>query len=261
MTKITSPVEGFTGKTSFGPLEVEFEDGKATVEDLPDGIRAYMLRTGYKVGSKQGEAITTLDGNSISEQPVDSRGLSVPQVVGTPLRDAAVDPKSEDFLAPTNAGEADPHGPEVVSPEVHASQGVRPVKGGEVHVDDADAQDAAEKAHTEAVANGQPIEGITVPDGDLDARVGWASEAETAEERTQRAQALYDHAKEAGDTDLQVLSGRLTAAVYGQPEPPEELKGQALEDALEERGLPKSGTADEKRARVSEHDAAAKGQG
>jgi hypothetical protein len=33
-------------------------------------------------------------------------------VVGTPLRDAAVDPKPEDFLAPINAGEANPHGPD-----------------------------------------------------------------------------------------------------------------------------------------------------
>jgi uncharacterized protein (UPF0210 family) len=35
-----------------------------------------------------------------------------------------------------------------------------------------------------------------------------------------------------------------------------ELKGQALEDALKERGLPSTGTADEKRARVAEHDQA-----
>lgn len=34
-----------------------------------------------------------------------------------------------------------------------------------------------------------------------------------------------------------------------------ELKGQALEDALKDRGLSTSGTADEKRARVAEHDA------
>jgi len=34
-----------------------------------------------------------------------------------------------------------------------------------------------------------------------------------------------------------------------------ELRGQALEDALNERGLPHTGTADEKRARVAEYDA------
>jgi hypothetical protein len=33
----------------------------------------------------------------------------------------------------------------------------------------------------------------------------------------------------------------------------EELKGKALDQALEEAGLPKSGSADEKRARLAEH--------
>jgi hypothetical protein len=31
------------------------------------------------------------------------------------IRDAAVDPRPEDFLPPTNAGQANPHGPEVVA--------------------------------------------------------------------------------------------------------------------------------------------------
>lgn len=35
--------------------------------------------------------------------------------------------------------------------------------------------------------------------------------------------------------------------------PADELKGAALDDALEAAGLPKSGTADEKRARLAEH--------
>lgn len=34
---------------------------------------------------------------------------------------------------------------------------------------------------------------------------------------------------------------------------PEDLKGAALDEALEAAGLPKSGTADEKRARLAEH--------
>lgn len=33
--------------------------------------------------------------------------------IGAPIRDAAVDPRPEDFIAPVNAGEADPHGPSV----------------------------------------------------------------------------------------------------------------------------------------------------
>ena len=69
---------------------------------------------------------------------------------GTRLRDAAVDPQPGDFLAPVNAGTADPHGPLVVSPEIHASgpAGIRP---GEVHVDDVEAQDSAESELAESV--------------------------------------------------------------------------------------------------------------
>lgn len=96
------------------------------------------------------------DDSPTDEQAVaDPREVHRDTLVGTPLRDAAVDPRPGDFLAPVNAGQANPHGPEVVNPEIHASQGVRPVKPGEVHVDDAAAQDAAEKAHTADAAKGE----------------------------------------------------------------------------------------------------------
>ncbi len=45
------------------------------------------------------------------------------------------------------------------------------------------------------------------------------------------------------------------AAEAAAAEEAAKLKGQALEDALDKRGLPKTGTADEKRAAVAEHDA------
>lgn len=44
----------------------------------------------------------------------------------------------------------------------------------------------------------------------------------------------------------------LEADLPAEPDPAD-LKGQALDDALETAGLPKSGTADEKRARLAEH--------
>lgn len=119
--------------------------------------------------------------------------------VGSAVRDAAVDPRPGDFLVPTNAGDSNPHGPDVVSPEVHASQGVRPVKPGEVHVDDPAAQDQAETEHAAAATDGTPItDGVVV------------------------------------EVDL---------------------KGAALDEALEAAGLTKTGTADEKRARLAEHQA------
>ena len=81
---------------------------------------------------------------------MDSRDFGTPTVVGTPLRDAAVDPQPGDFLAPVGAGTADPHGPAVVSPEIHASgpAGIRP---GDVHVDDTDRQEQEESALAESV--------------------------------------------------------------------------------------------------------------
>lgn len=81
--------------------------------------------------------------------PIDPRTISEQQI-GTPLRDAAVDPRSDDFLPPSNAGKAgeigNPHGPTVISPEIHASQGVHPVTPGDVS-GTAATQEAAETAH------------------------------------------------------------------------------------------------------------------
>lgn len=77
--------------------------------------------------------------------PIDPRTLEDEQV-GTRLRDGAVDARTTDFLAPTNAGEDNPHGPTVVNPGLHALQDVRPVLAGAVSADPA-TQDAAEDAH------------------------------------------------------------------------------------------------------------------
>ncbi|NNM44595.1 hypothetical protein [Knoellia koreensis] len=48
------------------------------------------------------------------------------QKIGTPLRDAAVDPRPGDFMAPVNAGKpgpgGDPHGPNVRSYEMGSRQ-------------------------------------------------------------------------------------------------------------------------------------------
>ena len=87
----------------------------------------------------------------------DPRDLTVTQH-GTPLRDAAVDPAPTDFLPPVNAGkvgeEGNPHGPNVVAPEIHASQGTRPVRPGAVS-DDPAVQSAAEYWHAAEHVLGQ----------------------------------------------------------------------------------------------------------
>lgn len=141
--KIKSPAPNYTAKDAYGSLILEFNDGVAEVDELPAGVRQYLVGAGYGI-----------DGDAKAQKvpaPADPREQTLEQV-GTELRDAAVDPKPEDFLAPTNAGkpgdEGNPHGPNVVSPEIHASQGVRPVKAGDVHVGEAAKQDAAESEHT-----------------------------------------------------------------------------------------------------------------
>lgn len=60
-TKITSPIEGFDGRTVFGPLAVEFKDGVAeTDEKVAPGLKSYLERRGYKVqGVKKAPAKET----------------------------------------------------------------------------------------------------------------------------------------------------------------------------------------------------------
>jgi len=116
---------------------VTIEDGEP-VEDaanpLPDGfdaqawtrsVRSYANRHGLAVENGklvvlEAEDVATIDSRDVTTQPV-----------GTRLRDAAVNPKPVDYLPPTNAGLADPHGPLVVSPGIHGAPG-RPVTPGPV---------------------------------------------------------------------------------------------------------------------------------
>jgi hypothetical protein len=120
---------------------IAFKHGHAEVDRSNTVVLAYFRRHGY-----------ILDGETPAKgEQVDARDATG-ETVGTPLRDAAVDPRASDFLPPVNAGLADPHGPLVVSPELHGSQGVRPVLPGPVQ--SAAAQSPTERAdtaeHTEA---------------------------------------------------------------------------------------------------------------
>jgi hypothetical protein len=92
---------------------------------------------------------------------MDARDAGQPIMLGSPLRDAAVDPRPGDFLAPTNAGQADPHGPLVVSPQIHASE-TGPIRPGPVAVDDPTRQSAEETALAQAVfVDNQPVNEAT----------------------------------------------------------------------------------------------------
>lgn len=137
MTKVQSPIEGFTGTTVFGATTLSFKDGVADAKDVPEGVLAYLRGKGFTVDGK------TVDLPDAPE-PIDSRDI-VEEQIGTKARDAAVDPQPEDFLPPVNAGKADPHGPKVVAPQIHAAK-EQPIRPGKVS-DDAKTQQAAESEH------------------------------------------------------------------------------------------------------------------
>ena len=51
---IKSPIEGYSGRSTFGPYRVEFVDGVAEVKETPaggslEGLRAYLESTGYTI--------------------------------------------------------------------------------------------------------------------------------------------------------------------------------------------------------------------
>lgn len=54
---ITSPIEGYTGRSVFGSLTLDFQDGVAeTKDEVSDGIRAYLDSRGYSFEADQAEA-------------------------------------------------------------------------------------------------------------------------------------------------------------------------------------------------------------
>ena len=88
--------------------DVYFVSGMAYT-DLP-GIVTYCRGAGYGV-----EPVDQVPAVYHAAVDVLRAGGSV--VMGTRLRDAAVNPRQGDVSVPTNAGRADPHGPLVIAPE------------------------------------------------------------------------------------------------------------------------------------------------
>ena len=137
MAKVEAPNKDYNGP---GPGDAVFENGVAEVDD--EVALNYYRGAGYKVSGKVDNPVDPMP------EPPDPRELD-DEVMGTRLRDAAVDPQPEDFLAPLNAGKGNPHGSQVVSPEIHASgpAGIRP---GEVFVEDTAKQEKRESEFAEA---------------------------------------------------------------------------------------------------------------
>lgn len=137
MAVIKAPNRDYQG----GIADVVFRDGVAETDN--PAIIAYCRDAGYEVDGDTA--------NPAAPAPAfDGDSSKTHEQLATPLRDAAVDPRPEDFLPPVNAGKADPHGPTVVSPEIHASEGPVPIVPGPV-LDDPAGQQARETAAAERV--------------------------------------------------------------------------------------------------------------
>lgn len=148
MARVQTPVGDFEGVVA----GVAFHKGKAETSDVR--ALAYFRRKGYIVDGEQ---------RATDAEPLDPRDLgggTGVEPVGTKLRDAAVDPRKRDFLPPTNAGEANPHGPLVVAPGVHGAPSAPIVPGPVSAV--AKEQEAIEtKAAEQVLVAGMPVHEAT----------------------------------------------------------------------------------------------------
>ena len=155
--KVHAPNPAFKGEVA----GVAFSKGVAEVDPKEHAAAiGYFRRRGYGIGKA---AKVEPD----RPERVDAREATR-RTVGTPLRDAAVDPEKGDFLAPINAGKEDPHGPKVVSPEIH-HEGPKGIKPGEVHVGEPAEQQRDERALAQAVLIERQPHGIAVAEASDDA--------------------------------------------------------------------------------------------
>lgn len=235
MAKITAPA----GKAAAGldaPGGNRFDDdGSFTTDD--EAVVAYCRSVGYGVGGSRPTPVEVPE--APDPRKLDNGGITP---VGTPLRDAAVDPHKTDFLPPTNAGKANPHGPLVVAPGIHAveTQVVRP---GPVHVEDLAAQQKAETDQaTKLLVEGQDV-GEALPAFDPDGERGPLGLSDPGSVQATGTGNTADQEKPTSpDGSADVMAAD-----------PADLKGAALDQALDDAGLSKTGNADEKRARLAEH--------
>lgn len=149
MTKVYAPNQAYQGLSA----GVHFVDGQAETDD--ERVLAYFRRAGYGIGEAAARS-----------SPAPEASFEAPSArihVGGRLRDAAVEPRPSDFLPPVNAGVADPHGPSVVSPGLHAV-GPAPIRPGPVAVDDPARQSAEESELASRVLIGQELSPDVVQD-------------------------------------------------------------------------------------------------
>lgn len=207
MSKVTAPNRRFNGISA----GVSFADGVG--ETSNPGALAYFERAGYGI-DKQPPAFQS--GAQEAFQP------ALPaEVRGAESNDAAVmkdasGPVSDAFLPPINAGEAEPHGPLVVSPGLHAVPPA-PILPGDVH--EVPQQEIEESRLVERVlVEGEPATIVSGPDplgegrpaGELRAQPGVPSKSASKAEWVDHAVARgmsRDEAEDATKADLQERFG------------------------------------------------------
>lgn len=77
--KITSPIEGYTGRSTFGPFNTTFDKGVAVLPEINEGLEAYLKSRGYTVEGDVAEtdAIPTFDpGKHTADEVLDYLGVS-----------------------------------------------------------------------------------------------------------------------------------------------------------------------------------------
>lgn len=149
--EVFTPVADYTGEVA----GVVFEQGRGEVERDSAAYR-YFRQQGYGIGRRT-------DLPAVPE-PVDPRTLGTNgdgiAHIGTRLRDAAVDPQPGDFLVPTNAGAANPHGPLVAAPGIHAAPPA-PIVPGAVSKDPAEQDRRETEVAQRVLVEGQDVRAAT----------------------------------------------------------------------------------------------------
>ena len=102
--RITSPAKGLNLLTTFGPYRVEFKNGVAEIDELNEGLRAYLLGAGYEVedvaDAKDDQESAEDDQGTDADASTDQGAEDLLGTDEAPAEDAPADTESEPAKAP-----------------------------------------------------------------------------------------------------------------------------------------------------------------
>lgn len=148
-TTVYAPNRDLTGVVAGVP----FARGQGEVDEASHpGAMLYFRRAGYGIGTDAVRA----DPKPTPYQAPAPAEVRRPQSLDAAVQPDAGGPVSDAFLPPTNSGAANPHGPSVVSPGLHAVPPA-PIRPGAVHVEDPQRQEREETELAQRVlVDGEP---------------------------------------------------------------------------------------------------------